>query len=41
VIYYWKRAADQIFLLFLFPKGVQSNLSPSELRTLRRLVAEE
>lgn len=41
VIYYWKRAADQIFLLFLFSKGVQSNLSPSELRTLRRLVAEE
>lgn len=41
VIYYWKRAANQIFLLFLYPKGVQSKLAPAELRALRRLVAEE
>lgn len=41
VVYYWNPVAEQIFLLLLYPKGAQSNLSPSQLRTLRRLVAEE
>lgn len=41
VIYYWKSAADQIFLLFLYPKNIRSNLSASELRTLRNLIADD
>ena len=41
VIYYWKSAAGQIFLLFLYPKNVRSDLSPRELRTLRKLVADD
>jgi hypothetical protein len=41
VIYYWKSAAGQIFLLFLYPKNVRSDLSPRELRTLRELVADD
>lgn len=41
VIYYWKSATGQIFLLFLYPKNVRSDLSPSELRTLRRLIADD
>ncbi len=40
VIYYWKTAADQIFLLFLYPKNVRSNLSPAEIRALRKLIAD-
>jgi hypothetical protein len=41
VIYYWKTAADQIFLLFVYPKNVRSDLSAAELRTLRKLIADD
>jgi len=40
VIYYWKVAADKIFLLFSYPKNVRSDLSATQLRALRRLVTE-
>lgn len=39
LIYYWKPAAKRIFLLFLYPRNVRSDLSRSQLRTLRNLVA--
>jgi hypothetical protein len=38
VIYYWQVSKDRIFLLFLYPKNVRSDLTPRELRVLRRLV---
>lgn len=38
VIYYWRSAAGQLFLLFLYPKNVRSDLSATELRVLRQLV---
>ena len=38
VIYYWNAPAGQLFLLFLYPKNVRSDLTHSELRTLRKLV---
>ena len=41
VIYYWKPAAGQIFLLLFYPKNVRTNLSLAELRTLRKLVADD
>ena len=41
IIYYWRSAADQIFLLFLYPKNVRSNLSLGELRALRKLITDE
>ncbi len=41
VIYYWRSAAGQLFLLFLYPKNVRSDLSPTELRILRALVIDE
>ena len=41
VIYYWASGADQLYLVFLYPKNVRSDLSPAELRILRTLVAEE
>lgn len=39
VIYYWKSEAGQIFLLYVYAKNMRSNLSPRELRILRKLVA--
>ncbi|MHB1313834.1 MAG: type II toxin-antitoxin system RelE/ParE family toxin [Gemmatimonadaceae bacterium] len=41
VIYYWKTNAGQIILLFLFQKNERSDLTPSELQALRRLVIDE
>jgi hypothetical protein len=41
LIYFWKAAADQIFLLFLYPKNVRSDLSPAELRVLRQMVSND
>ena len=41
VIYYWQDAARRVYLLFLYPKNVRSDLTPAELRTLRKLVTED
>lgn len=41
IIYYWRPATGQIFLLFLYPKNVRSNLSPTETRALRKLVLDD
>jgi hypothetical protein len=41
VIYYWRSAAGQIFLVYLYPKNVLSTLSPTEIRTLRGLIADD
>jgi hypothetical protein len=41
VIYYWMSAVERIFLLFLYPKNVRSDLSLAELRVLRHMVAND
>lgn len=41
IIYFWKSAAGQLYLLYLYPKNVRDNLSPAELRALRALVADD
>ena len=41
VIYYWKTARAQLYLLFLYPKTVRSDLTPAQLRALRKLVTDE
>ncbi|HEY4320727.1 MAG TPA: type II toxin-antitoxin system RelE/ParE family toxin [Gemmatimonadales bacterium] len=41
VIYYWRTTAGQIYLLFLYPKNVRADLTPTEIRTLRKLVSED
>ncbi len=41
VIYYWKSAAGQIFLLFLYSRNLRGDLSPTEIRTLRKLVSDD
>ena len=37
VIYYWK-PADRLYLLFLYPKNVQGDLTASQVKQLRALV---
>lgn len=41
VIYYWKLAAERIYLLFLYPKNVRADLTPREIRVLRKLITDE
>lgn len=41
VIYYWAQRHDQIMMLLIYPKNVQDDLTPSQLRILRHAVEEE
>ena len=38
VIYYLAPTAGRIYLLYLYPKNVRSDLTPTELRVLRKLI---
>ena len=40
VIYYWAKAADQIYLLAVYPKSRKDTLSDQETAILRKLVKE-
>lgn len=40
VIYYWDVEADTIYLLFLYPKNQQEDLTPAQLKLLRQIVQE-
>ena len=39
VVYYWAVAAEQLRMLYVYPKGRQENLSPAQLNALREIVA--
>ena len=41
VIYFWDEATDSFFMLFAFPKSIQSDLSKDQLRILHQVVREE
>jgi hypothetical protein len=41
VIYYWVTKEDQILMLFMYPKNVQDDLSPQQLKVLREIVEKE
>lgn len=41
VIYFWAASHDQLFMLLMYPKSDQDDLSPSQLKLLRKLVEEE
>jgi hypothetical protein len=41
VVYYWHEAEGSFFMLFAYPKNVQDDLTPDQLRLLRRAVREE
>jgi hypothetical protein len=40
VIYYWQVAAGQIWMLLAYPKNERDNLTPDEIKQLKRLVKE-
>ena len=40
VIYYWLNAADQIFLLTLYGKNEQANLTAADLKRVAKLLEE-
>jgi mRNA-degrading endonuclease RelE of RelBE toxin-antitoxin system len=41
LIYYWFTAQGSLLLLFIYPKNVQDDLTPDQLRQLKRIVEEE
>ena len=41
VIYYWATEEEIFYMLFVYPKNVQEDLTPTQLRMLSRLVREE
>jgi mRNA-degrading endonuclease RelE of RelBE toxin-antitoxin system len=41
IIYYWAVAREQILLLFVYPKNEQDDLTPAQLRALKRIIDEE
>jgi mRNA-degrading endonuclease RelE of RelBE toxin-antitoxin system len=41
IIYYWAVSRDQLLMLLMYPKNVQDDLTPEQLRTLRRIVETE
>lgn len=41
VIYYWGAAEEVIYLLFLYPKAQQKDLTPDQLRRLKQVVEED
>ena len=41
VIYYWDKEEATIYMLFVYPKSAQEDLTASQLKVLSRLVREE
>jgi hypothetical protein len=41
VIYYWDEPSETFYMLYLYRKGDQEDLTPQQLKILSRLVREE
>lgn len=41
VIYFWHPEDEVFYRLYVYPKSEQSDLTPAQVRTLRRLVEEQ
>jgi mRNA-degrading endonuclease RelE of RelBE toxin-antitoxin system len=41
VIYYWAPKEDVVYMLYVYAKNEQGDLSPAQVRALSRLVREE
>ncbi len=41
LIYYWDKTTETIFMLFVYTKQEQGDLTPDQIRILGRLVSEE
>ena len=40
LIYYWHAGEQAFYMLFVYPKNAQEDLSPAQVKVLRRLVKE-
>lgn len=40
IIYYWRKAHDQIIMLFVYPKSDQEDLTPAQKKALSSMVKE-
>ncbi len=41
VIYYWATAQDKILMLFIYAKNESDDLTPEQLKTLKKIVDQE
>ncbi len=41
VVYFYEKSKETFYMLFVYPKNEQEDLTPSQLRVLGRLVREE
>jgi mRNA-degrading endonuclease RelE of RelBE toxin-antitoxin system len=41
VIYYWAVAYDKIIMLLMYAKNEQDDLTPEQMKILRRIIEEE
>ena len=41
IIYYWAVQQEQLLLLLIYPKNVQDDLTPDQLKVLRQIVEVE
>ena len=41
VVYYWAVVHDRILMLFMYAKNEQDDLTPEQLKVLRRIIEEE
>ena len=41
MIYFWDKGGDTVYMLLLYPKSDQEDLTPTQLRVLSKLVREE
>ena len=40
-IYYWATEQDQLFMLLIYPKNIQDDLTPTQLKQLRKRVENQ
>jgi mRNA-degrading endonuclease RelE of RelBE toxin-antitoxin system len=41
IIYYWAAAQERLLMLFVYAKTVRDDLTPTQLKILRKIVEEE
>jgi phage-related protein len=39
-VYYWRVAAEQIYMLYIFAKGEKSTLTPDQVKSLAKQTRE-
>lgn len=41
IIYYWDKSSDAFYMLYIYPKNVQEDLTPKQSKLLGQLVRKE